>query len=173
MTPKLRLPLALQALIFFVPLSIYVIGDGLATGLQWALFRYQQSYLGNSFILVTRDFFYISQGILTGTSAISGIAWIIGSILLMIAFIVTILSYAEHNPQNMNNGALCIIAAGVLFCISLLAQYGLLLSNLHGFCVPIGIPLILITGGWIYHENYSGTGETDKEDAADPVSENE
>jgi hypothetical protein len=173
MTSKLKLPLVLQALIFFVPLNIYIIGDGLATGLQWALFRYQQSYLGNSFILVSRDFNYISQGILTGTSAISGIAWIIGSILLVIAFIVTLLSYAEHNPKNMNYGALCTIAAGVLFGISVLVQYGLLLSNLHGFCVPVGIPLILITGGWIYHENYPGTEETDEEDVADPVSENE
>ena len=95
MTSKTQTPLVLQALIFFVPLNIYVIGDGLATGMQWALFRYQQSYLGNSLILVTRDFFYISQGILTGTSAISGIAWIIGSILLVIAFIITFLSYAE------------------------------------------------------------------------------
>ena len=73
----------------------------------------------------------------------------------------------------MKYGALCIIAAGVLFIISVFVQYGLLLNNLHGFCVPIGIPLILIIGGWIYHENYLVIEDTDEEDAADSVSEYE
>ncbi|MEN6443461.1 MAG: hypothetical protein ABFC71_06900 [Methanoregula sp.] len=169
MTSNLRLPLVLQALIFCIPLNIYVIGDGLATGLQWALFRYQQSYLGNSFILITRDVGYVSKGILTGTTAISYIVWIAGSVLLMAAFIITLLAYAEKNPQNMNHGALCIIAAGILFGISLLVQYGMLLNNLHGFSVPVGIPLILIAGWWIYHGDYAGTGDEEAEDDADPA----
>ena len=171
MTLKLKLPLVLQALIFLIPLNIYVIGDGLATGLQWALFRYQQSDLGNSVILVTRDFYYISNGILTGTSAIPGIVWIGGLVFLIIAFVITLLAYAEKNPQNMKYGALCIIAAGVLFCISLIVQYGLFLNNLHGFSVPVGIPFILIAGWWIYREDYSGICGADNDEDADPVSE--
>ena len=52
---RISLPLLCECLLFFVPLNIYGIGNNLATGVQWALFRYQQSYLGNSLFLIQRD----------------------------------------------------------------------------------------------------------------------
>ena len=67
---RLTLPLICECLLFFVPLNIYVIGNDLAHGVQWALFRYQQSYLGNSLILIHKDFMYVADGILRGSSAV-------------------------------------------------------------------------------------------------------
>ena len=52
---RISLPFLCECLLFFVPLNIYGIGNYLATGVQWALFRYQQSYLGNSLILIQGD----------------------------------------------------------------------------------------------------------------------
>ena len=45
---KFKISLLLQCLVFLIPVNIYVIGDWLGTGVQWVLFRYQQTYLGNS-----------------------------------------------------------------------------------------------------------------------------
>ena len=42
---RISLPLLCECLLFFVPLNIYGIGNNLATGVQWALFRYQRTIL--------------------------------------------------------------------------------------------------------------------------------
>ncbi len=85
---RLRLPLIIECLLFFVPLNIYGIGNNLATGVQWALFRYQESYLGNSLILIHRDIGYVLDDTLRGSSAFSTVIWILGAFLLVAALIL-------------------------------------------------------------------------------------
>ena len=85
---RLRLPLIIECLLFFVPLNIYGIGNNLATGVQWALFRYQESYLGNSLILIHRDLGYVLNDTLRGSSAFSTVIWILGAFLLVAALIL-------------------------------------------------------------------------------------
>ena len=76
---KFKISLLLQCLVFLISINIYVIGDWLGMGVQWALFRDQQTYLGNSLILVTREITYVLNGTISGRSAISLILWAIGS----------------------------------------------------------------------------------------------
>jgi hypothetical protein len=164
MISKSRIPLVLQCLLLVIPLNIYVIGDWLAQGIQWALFRYQQSYLGNSLIPVNRDLYYVTSGILTGTSAASIILWMAGVTLLIIALVLMVRAIVSENPVSLKQGALCTIAAGITFGISQLLQYGILLHGERGFAIPIGVPVILVTGWWVYREDFGlASGEDDME----------
>ncbi|MGD0534394.1 MAG: hypothetical protein ABR999_02995 [Methanoregula sp.] len=145
---RLRLPLICECLLFFVPLNIYGIGDNLATGVQWALFRYQQSYLGNSLILIHRDLAYVLDGILKGTSAYSTSIWFFGVLLLVAALILLAFAAVQGDARLVKPVGLLTITGGILFLAAMGVQYGLTLHGDHGFSLPIGVPLILITGGW-------------------------
>gem|GEM_PF-4749548 len=92
---RLRLPLICECLLFFVPLNIYGIGNHLTTGVQWALFRYQQSIFGNSLILIHRDLMYVQDGILQGSSACSTLIWLPGVLLLVAALILLVFAAAQ------------------------------------------------------------------------------
>ena len=100
-----RLPLFLQFLVFFIPVNVFVIGDWLGTGVQWTLFRYQQSYMGNSLILVSRDIFYVMTGLISGRSAISSFFWIAGSVLFIIALILILSANIHEDPAQIRYGA--------------------------------------------------------------------
>lgn len=161
---RFRLPLICECLLFFVPLNIYCIGDNLATGIQWALFRYQESYLGNSLILIHRDLAYVLDGILKGTSAFSTGIWFLGALLLVAALILLVFTTVQEDARWVKPAGLLTIAGGALFLFAMLVQYGLTLHSDHGFSLPIGVPLILVTGGWLvfgkFCDDDSSQGET-------------
>ena len=166
---RLRLPLICECLLFFVPLNIYGIGDNLATGVQWALFRYQQSYLGNSLITLQRDLSYVLEGILKGTSAYSILIWFLGAILLVAALLLLAYAAVQNDARLVKPAGLLTVTGGILFLAAMLVQYGPALHGDHGFSLPIGVPLILITGGWFtwgkFCDNEKDTrGDGDAED---------
>ena len=167
---RLRLPLICECLLFFVPLNIYCIGDNLATGVQWALFRYQESYLGNSLILIHRDLTYVLGGMLKGTSAVSTSLWFLGALLLVAALILLVFAAARSDTRLVKPAGLITITGGVLFLASMLVQYGLGLHNDHGFSLPVGVPLILVTGGWLVFGKFCDdeNGAGDDGEAGDP-----
>ena len=158
---KYRIPLILQILVFIIPINIYVIGDWLGTGVQWALLRYQQTYLGNSLILVTKDITYVLSGVITGRSGISYILWAAGVLLFVIATILVILANAEEDPAIVRKASLVTIAGAVLLSGSVIIQYGIFLSSQSGFAIPVGIPVILIIGWWMYQEKFETTVKDD------------
>ena len=101
---KLKISLILQCLVFLIPINIYVIGDWLGTGVQWALFRYQQTYLGDSLILVTRYVTFVLNGTISGRSAISLILWAVGVLLFIIATILVILANTSKDSSLIKKG---------------------------------------------------------------------
>jgi hypothetical protein len=133
---------------------VYVIGDWLGTGVQWSLFRYQQSYLGDSLILVSRDIVHVTSGVIVGRSAISLLFWIAGSVLILIAFILAILATIHEEPAHFRKGALLTITGGLFLLLSIMVQYGITFSGPAGFAVPVGIPIILIIGWLVYSGRY-------------------
>jgi hypothetical protein len=143
-----------ECLLFFVPLNIYGIGNNLATGVQWALFRYQESYLGNSLILIHRDLGYVLNGTLRGSSAFSTAIWILGAILLVAALILLTFATVQSDARPVKPAGLLTIAGGVLFLVAMLVQYGPSLHSDHGFSLPLGVPLILVTGCWLAWGNF-------------------
>lgn len=149
---KFKISLVLQCLVFLIPINIYVIGDWLGMGVQWALFRYQQTYLGNSLILVTREITYVLNGTISGRSAISLILWAIGALLFIIATILVILANTNKDSSLIKKASLITITGGIIIAISILVQYGILLNSQSGFAIPVGIPIILVIGWWMYSE---------------------
>lgn len=145
-----RIPLFLLLLLFFIPLNLYVIGEWIGTGLQWALFRYQETSYGTSFITVTRDFEYIIYGTLTGKTAVSIALWITGTALLILAFVVLAAMILDEMDEKKHLPGLLVIASGMLLLLSCMTQYGHFLSGPAGFSIPIGIPLVLVVGWLIY-----------------------
>ncbi|MCX6682872.1 MAG: hypothetical protein NTY71_07825 [Methanoregula sp.] len=143
-----------QALPLIVPMNIYVIGDWLGTGIQWALFRYQQTYLGTSLIPVSNDFRYVLDGIMGGRSGVSVLIWCAGAVVLVTALLL--LTYAlslESDPRWGTYPPLLSILGGILFIISCIVQYGVLLHSQAGFSIPIGMPIVIILGWYLYRQN--------------------
>lgn len=163
-----RIPLLAALVLLLVPLDIYVIGERVGTGVQWVLFRYQDSSYGTSLITVARETEYVTSGIIAGKSAVSLSLWIAGATLLLAACIALAVLIAEHMDDRVHLSGLAVIASGFLFIASCMVQYGPFLSGPAGFSVPVGIPLVWAVGWWIFsqekpepHEGEEGKGEED------------
>ncbi len=116
-------PLVLQCVLFLIPINIFVIGDWLATGVQWELFRYLQSYLGNSFIFFTRDINFITSGTITGRSALATGFNVTASAFLLIALCILLYVYLEKSAAYIKGAAIITVAGGCLFLLSDIIQY--------------------------------------------------
>lgn len=151
-----RIPLILIMLLFVIPLNIYVIGPWIGTGVQWALFRYQDTSYGTLLITLTRDFEYITTGTLTGKTAVSIALWGAGTILLIIAFLALAAIIAEEMNDKVHLPGFLVIATGILYIGSCMTQYGPFFSGPAGISIPLGIPLMLVVGWLIYSRTWQG-----------------
>lgn len=142
--------LVLQSIIFLIPVNIYLIGEGVAAGIQWILFRYQYSEVGTSFIVFYKDVFYIQEGYLNGKSALAGEFAILASILMIVASIILLIAWQDRSGLLVRLSALLTICCGVLFLLSDMIQYGFLLNVPAGFVIPVGMLPIVIIGILIY-----------------------
>lgn len=142
-------PFLVQCTLFLIPVNIYLIGNGLAAGIEWILFRYQQSYLGNSIILFYKYLGYISSGILTGRSAFAAGISFTASVLLLLSLILFLHVAIKKSSKLIKSGAILTIIGGLLFLISDMIQYGIVCYGPNGFILPVGVPCILVAGGWI------------------------
>jgi len=144
----------LSLALLLVPLNLYVIGDWLGTGVQWALFRYQETFYGPSLITLASDTGYVSSGLIAGKTAVSFILWDAGAVILVASFIVILLAVAEGEERGIRYTGIAVAASGILLAASCIVQYGPLFAGPAGFSVPIGIPLVfavawvLFTGEW-------------------------
>ena len=141
---RFKIPLILQCIIFLIPLNIYMWGDGMLVNAQWALFRYQQSYYGNSLILGHQDIFYIYLGQNTGLYNIAAASfWLIGTVILLIGLFITIFAYIEEEYPLIRTASYFTIGSGIVLGLSALCRFQ------GGFAIPVGVPIILIIGWWI------------------------
>jgi hypothetical protein len=158
---KFRTSLLFQCLIFLIPLNIYMWGDYILVNLQWALFRYQVTDYGNSLILGNKDILYMFLGMNTGLFNIAAASlWAIGTVILLIGFIITIYGYFEEKSSLLKKASYFTMSGGIILGLSALCRFN------GGFAIPIGIPVILLIGWWIYQEN--SEGEEDEDDEMDP-----
>jgi len=164
---RLTLPLLCECLLLCIPLNIYVIGNNLAEGIQWALFRYQQSPLGTSLILLPRDLLFVTGGILKGSSVYSTLIWVCGAVLLSVAILLLALAAFRNQPGRVFLAGVLTVIGGLLFLLSMAVQYGPALANSHGSSVPIGIPVIVVTGIWLMYEKFD-SGDNTTEDNENP-----
>ncbi|MDD1696169.1 MAG: hypothetical protein LUQ54_04650 [Methanoregula sp.] len=157
MTNKFNISLLLQCLIFLIPLNIYMWGDWILVDLQWALFRYQQSPYGDSLILGYKDILYILHGQTTGLyNVAAAVFWTIGAAILLIGLLITLVAFARKESDKIKTASYFTLLGGIFLGISALCRFN------GGFAVPVGVPLILIIGWWMYK-----TDETDEMDESD------
>lgn len=138
--------------LFFIPLNFFIISGGIGAGIQWSFFRFQTTIMGMSILPVTRDFYYILSGIITGKSAISAMLLLISTILLVIAFLL-VMTNRTYLP------GILIISAGILSLASCVFQYGILLNGPAGFCVPFGPFFFMIYGFLLFRIQTEIAGE--------------
>lgn len=160
---RLTLPFICECLLLCIPLNIYVIGNNLAEGVQWALFRYQQSSLGNTLILIHKDIHYVIGGVLRGASALSTGIWVTGAVLLVAALVVLAIAAVRDKPGLVRPAGILTIACGTLFLFAELVEYGPTLANDHGSSVPVGIPVIIVVGLWLACGNFTTPEENSGE----------
>jgi hypothetical protein len=140
---KFKIPLALQILLFLIPLNIYVIGDWMGSGIQTLFFRYNQTNIGNSLIFFNREIGFVIHGIIHGKSAFATIIWFVGVALICFAMLVVIYAYFREEMSLIKYSAFLNIGGAFLFTIAIVIQYGLLFHGPSGFAIPLGIPVIL------------------------------
>lgn len=143
----------LQIFLLIIPVNIFLLGEGIAAGLQWVLARYQQSYLGNSIIFFTKDISYIQMGILTGKSALAAGISFFASVLIIVSIVLMLFAIQEDAERWIKCSALMIIGSGFLFLISDMLQYGPFFHGPSGFVIPIGVPVFFLVGLLIYFGN--------------------
>ena len=138
----------LAALIFCVPVSVYVIGSMLGAGVQFPLFRYQETYMGMNVITIFRDLQYVLEGTIAGRSALMPLFWLGGVLFGLAGFVFVAVPSRMHTMYSPHRGGICIMAAGILYLLAMIAQYGPTLSSSGGFAIPVGVP-VLLAAGWL------------------------
>jgi len=167
MTLERKIPLILQILIFLLPVNIYVIGDWIGTGVQFLFFRYQQTSMGNGFILLNREIYFVFSGILKGRSAFSSVVYVVGVALIIIATILIVSDYIRKEPGFLKQTAIINGIAAAVFIGSVFLQYGIFLNGASGIDVPFGVPIILIIAFWQYR--LASAPPAEAETNADPA----
>ncbi|MDD1669933.1 MAG: hypothetical protein LUQ67_01245, partial [Methanomicrobiales archaeon] len=134
-------PVILHIITFLIPVNIYIIGDRLGAGIQWPLFRYQETYLGENLISIFMDAGYVVQRILYGKTAFSIILWILGVILLVVPLLIALWEEVKSSTTSFSRiRGYLLLSGALLFLLSILIQYGPLLHGPAGIAIPIGIP---------------------------------
>lgn len=153
----------LAALIFCVPVSVYVIGSMLGAGVQFPLFRYQETYMGTNIITIARDLRYVLEGTITGRSALMPLFWTAGIVSGLAGLASVAVPPRMHKLYSPRRGGICIMGAGLLYLLALIAQYGPTFSSSGGFAVPVGVP-VLVAAGWLVWSGtlFPDTGGTDE-----------
>ena len=153
---ELRHPIIfLPSLFLLIPVNIYVIGNWLGTGIQWALFRYQLTIGGESLISFSRDAAFVLTGIISGQSGLAIAIWSLSVLFLLGYFVLNVWAVLAECAPVVRKSGIILVTCAILFLVSDMLQYGILLHGSGGLCIPVGIPLLFIFGIWVY---FSGKG---------------
>lgn len=137
--------------LFILPLQCFFIGNDLGLGVQGATYRWQMTVKGDSFIPFTQEINYIFMGIYTGRTALSVILWTLGTLVLTVTTLVSLVYWDRLSRCYLRFIIIGIISASIFFMISLCVQYGLLLSGPAGSSLPIGIIILFLSAGLLYY----------------------
>jgi hypothetical protein len=153
-----RMKIIVIALVTLViPLQIFIIGDFYGSGFQTPLFRYQDTMFGSFIVLVSHDIWSVLTGYGNALYALITLLWVAGTWVLMVNVVLLCIGIKDFAGTTITGGKLIMIA-GLLFGSSIVVQYGPLLHNASGFSIPLGLPLLVLTGFWMYSEGVKYRG---------------
>jgi len=135
---------------FFFPLQCFIIGDNLGLGVQGAVFRYQMTLQGNSFIPITSELRYVTSGIYSGNSALSVVLWTLGTVVLTATTILSLLHWNRLPHSRLKIILAGLISASIFYLGSCIAMYGLFLSGSAGISLPVGIVILIMFTVFLY-----------------------
>ena len=151
MTKPRNLLFILTSLALLVPVNIYSTGTGAWTayGIQWGLVRYQHAVIGDHLVSFSTDLYSVlSQGIASGSDAFAVLVWGGAVLLLIAALILNAVALWQREDSYVKRAAGLTVVAGLFFLIADIVRFGLFLHGGTGWCLPIGIPTILLLGIW-------------------------
>jgi hypothetical protein len=151
MTKSRNLLFILTSLALLIPVNIYSTGSGAWTayGIQWGLVRFQHAVIGDQLVSFSAD---LTSALSTGTvswgNSLSVPIWGCAVFLLIAALIFNITALWLRKDMYARRAAGLTLLAGLGFLAADIAACGLFLQGSSGWCLPIGIPAILILGIW-------------------------
>ena len=113
-------------------------------GIQGAVYRYQITTHGASFIPVTTEVTYVTGGLITGKTAISIMFWALGTLVLSIAAAVSLILGNRLTENWFSKLVQATALAGICYIASIGIQYGMLLNGPAGISMPIGILVLFM-----------------------------
>jgi hypothetical protein len=147
---------------FILPLQCFIIGNDLGLGIQGAVFRWQMTIHGDSLIPITQELKFIDMGIYTGKTAHSVILWTLGTVVLALTTMVSLMHWNRLPRSRLRFLIMGLTAAGMLYLASLCVQYGLLFSGPAGISLPIGVVILLMFAIFLYvYQNLFFCSEND------------
>jgi hypothetical protein len=120
-------------------------GDGVGFGLQGLAYQYKVTGHGVNLFTIIQDMSYVLNGSYSGRTMLSSLLWIIGSLCTIIATIVWLVNGAGISRINEISGTL-LITGTIIYLLSAMFQYGVLLHGAAGISIPFGIPLLIFVG---------------------------
>lgn len=129
---------------FILPLQCFIIGEDNGLGIQGAVYRWQMTIQGDSFILIPHELTYIQLGFYTGKTALSIILWTLGTLVLALTTMVSLIYWNRLPRNHLRFIVLGLTGAGILYLASLAVQYGLLLSGPAGISLPFGVFILIL-----------------------------
>jgi hypothetical protein len=150
--------LFLSTILFFIPYSIFIIGDWIGAGVQFSLLKIQFSDQGNSIINVLQELDYLKSGIITGRSILTILLWAFGVFLIVISIAVLFVQNYRQTAIKTVYSSILLFFAGIFFLASIITQYGPYLHGPAGTAIPIGLPVLFVISGWMYMEGEKGPG---------------
>lgn len=127
---------------FLLPLQCFIIGNDLGMGIQGAVYRYQMTAQGNSLIPITYEIQYILWGIYQGKTAISIILWLLGTLALAGATILSLVWMNAISLYKLRYIIFLITGSSITYMASCMVRYGAFLSSPGGISLPAGILLL-------------------------------
>lgn len=163
--------IGLGVLVFCVPVSVYVIGQMLGAGIQFPLFRYQETYMGANVITIVRDLQYVMEGSITGRSALMPLFWAAGTLSGITGLVCVAIPPRMRGWYSPRRSGICLMGAGALYLLALIVQYGPTFSSSGGFAIPVGVPVILAAGWLVWSGLLFSPAGTDEGDITEQSQE--
>ena len=135
---------------FILPLQCFIIGEDMGLGIQGAVFRWQMTIQGDSFIPITQELNYIQSGIYFGKTAFSIILWTLGTVIIALMTMVSLIYWNRLPLHYLRFIVTGLTAAGILYLASLCAQYGPLFFGPAGISLPIGVVILFMFAAFLH-----------------------
>jgi hypothetical protein len=141
--------------LFILPLQCFIIGDNNGFGIQGAVLRWQITSQGESLIPIPGELSYVIQGTYTGKTAFMVIFWTLGTIVLTLITIISLIYWNELPRKFFWLIIFGLSGSGLLYLASCIAQYGLLFHGPAGVSFPVGVPVLFIFIVFLYtYQNF-------------------